>query len=136
MSDIDTAAADSLKALDPKRPIREADIEIAPRNFRFRGVKQILKFEGVTSACDPKRTNVPNDMCGFVVCRRCKQRMILLTSVGRVKAQWFVDAVSGEKWSENWGTDSTMMARGVDGDTTRGDLLQAHFNYNCKRLSS
>jgi hypothetical protein len=24
--DIDTAAADSLKALDPKRPIREADI--------------------------------------------------------------------------------------------------------------
>ena len=29
VSDIDTAAADSLKALDPKRPIREADI--APR---------------------------------------------------------------------------------------------------------
>ncbi len=27
VSDIDTAAADSLKALDPKRPIREADIE-------------------------------------------------------------------------------------------------------------
>jgi hypothetical protein len=26
VSDIDTAAADSLKALDPKRPIREADI--------------------------------------------------------------------------------------------------------------
>jgi hypothetical protein len=52
-------------------------------------------------ANDPKRTNVPNDMCGFVVCRRCKQRMILLTSIGRVKAQWFVDAVSGEKWSEN-----------------------------------
>ena len=26
MSDIDTAAADSLKALDPKRPIREADM--------------------------------------------------------------------------------------------------------------
>jgi len=26
-SDIDTAAADSLKALDPTRPIREADIE-------------------------------------------------------------------------------------------------------------
>jgi len=25
-SDIDTAAADSLKALDPKRPIREADM--------------------------------------------------------------------------------------------------------------
>jgi len=26
VSDIDTPAADSLKALDPKRPIREADI--------------------------------------------------------------------------------------------------------------
>ena len=26
MSDIDTAAVDSLKVLDPKRPIREADI--------------------------------------------------------------------------------------------------------------
>ena len=26
VSDIDTAAADSLKALDPNRPIREADI--------------------------------------------------------------------------------------------------------------
>jgi len=26
VSDIDTAVADSLKALDPKRPIREADI--------------------------------------------------------------------------------------------------------------
>jgi hypothetical protein len=26
VSDIDTAAADSLKALDPKRPIREADM--------------------------------------------------------------------------------------------------------------
>ena len=27
VSDIDTAAADSLKVLDPNRPIREADIE-------------------------------------------------------------------------------------------------------------
>jgi hypothetical protein len=27
VSDIDTAAADSLKVLDPKRPIREADIQ-------------------------------------------------------------------------------------------------------------
>ena len=32
VSDIDTAAADSLKVLDPKRPIREADID-APRNL-------------------------------------------------------------------------------------------------------
>jgi hypothetical protein len=27
VSDIDTAAVDSLKVLDPKRPIREADID-------------------------------------------------------------------------------------------------------------
>jgi hypothetical protein len=27
VSDIDTAAADSLKVLDPKRPIREADVD-------------------------------------------------------------------------------------------------------------
>ena len=27
VSDIDTAAADSLKVLDPKRPIREADVK-------------------------------------------------------------------------------------------------------------
>jgi hypothetical protein len=27
VSDVDTAAADSLKVLDPERPIREADID-------------------------------------------------------------------------------------------------------------
>jgi hypothetical protein len=36
VSDIDTAAADSLKVLDPKRPIREADI--AGRQFDVRFV--------------------------------------------------------------------------------------------------
>ena len=30
VSDIDTVAMDSLKALDPKRPIREADKILAP----------------------------------------------------------------------------------------------------------
>ena len=35
MSDIDTAAADSLKVLDPERPIREADIS-SPRRSYFR----------------------------------------------------------------------------------------------------
>ena len=34
MSDIDTVLVDSLKALDPKRPIREADIETCPRDVR------------------------------------------------------------------------------------------------------
>jgi hypothetical protein len=35
VSDIDIAVVDSLKALDPKRPIREADIRNARRNVRF-----------------------------------------------------------------------------------------------------
>ena len=34
VSDIDTAAADSLKVLDPKRPIREADMVLRPANRR------------------------------------------------------------------------------------------------------
>src|SRR6516165_1465547 len=34
-SDIDTAVAESLKALDPNRPIREADIRARPSNLRF-----------------------------------------------------------------------------------------------------
>jgi hypothetical protein len=36
VSDIDTAVVDSLKALDPERPIREADIECAPQKSRQR----------------------------------------------------------------------------------------------------
>jgi hypothetical protein len=36
VSDIDTVVeADGLKALDPKRPIREADVSWAPANVRF-----------------------------------------------------------------------------------------------------
>ena len=35
MSDIDTGVVDSLKALDPERPIREADIKMKPRHVRF-----------------------------------------------------------------------------------------------------
>jgi hypothetical protein len=34
-TDIDTAAVDSLKALDPERPIREADITAANRDVCF-----------------------------------------------------------------------------------------------------
>ena len=34
-SDVDTVLADSLKALDPNWPIREADITIALPNVRF-----------------------------------------------------------------------------------------------------
>jgi hypothetical protein len=35
VSDIDTAAADSLKVLDPKRPIREADIRSRDQDVCF-----------------------------------------------------------------------------------------------------
>ena len=35
VSDIDTAAADSLKVLDPKQPIREADITVSERHVCF-----------------------------------------------------------------------------------------------------
>jgi len=34
-SDVDAAAVDSLKALDPSRPIREADIAVSCKNVRF-----------------------------------------------------------------------------------------------------
>ena len=44
MSDIDTAVVDSLKALDPKRPIREADSLLS------------LRF----ASDDPKRASLPN----------------------------------------------------------------------------
>jgi len=35
VSDIDTAVVDSLKALDPERPIREADKRVLARNGRY-----------------------------------------------------------------------------------------------------
>jgi hypothetical protein len=37
VSDIDTAVVKSLKVLDPNRPIREADMSVAPNDVRFRG---------------------------------------------------------------------------------------------------
>ena len=37
-SDIDTVPVDSLKALDPNQPIREADISNCTAHVRFRGV--------------------------------------------------------------------------------------------------
>jgi hypothetical protein len=45
VSDIDTAAADSLKALDPKRPIREADIERMGCDVRY--VQQATSRSGL-----------------------------------------------------------------------------------------
>ena len=49
MSDIDTAAADSLKVLDPKQPIREADIRpIRSIALTYRQVELVEKgnFKG------------------------------------------------------------------------------------------
>jgi hypothetical protein len=37
VNDIDTAVVDSLKVLDLKWPIREADIQVPPINVRFLG---------------------------------------------------------------------------------------------------
>ena len=37
MSDIDTVVVDSLKALDPERPIREADIGVGRKGSKWAG---------------------------------------------------------------------------------------------------
>ena len=41
MSDIDTVVVDSLKALDPERPIREADIAIRVKS-KFLKTRSVL----------------------------------------------------------------------------------------------
>ena len=55
MSDIDTAAADSLKVLDPERPIREAVIEA--RYIRT-GAKAWPQIEELRRACNRVRDDV------------------------------------------------------------------------------
>jgi len=51
--DIDTAVADSLKVLDPNRPIREADIERSALHFTITPTSEggelyrISRFDGV-----------------------------------------------------------------------------------------
>ena len=50
VSDIDTVVVDSLKALDPKRPIREADITLRTRYVRFVPLGDIIL--GRTSSGD------------------------------------------------------------------------------------
>src|SRR5258708_478899 len=46
-SDIDTMAVDSLKALDPKRPIREADILCRDPDVRFVPEAESLSEQGL-----------------------------------------------------------------------------------------
>ena len=50
MSDIDTVPVDSLKALDPKRPIREADNSAAPALVHFWTTADIAGFWRATKA--------------------------------------------------------------------------------------
>jgi hypothetical protein len=49
VSDVDTAAADSLKALDPNRPIREADMARRNLNVRF-GQKETFRDRATCAA--------------------------------------------------------------------------------------
>ena len=49
VSDIDTAAADSLKVLDPNRPIREADIAQRDFDVRFVPITDITDHRQKTS---------------------------------------------------------------------------------------
>jgi hypothetical protein len=53
VSDIDTAPADSLKALDPKRPIREAEVTLQPVMGVFPRRPSGL-LVGSAAATDPK----------------------------------------------------------------------------------
>jgi hypothetical protein len=44
VSDIDIAVADSLKVLDLKRPIREADVEIALSNVSYGPISEVRRI--------------------------------------------------------------------------------------------
>ena len=60
MSDIDTVTVDSLKALDPNRPIREADIEVANRKTASR-----RSIRHRTSCFDQAIVSEPFPLCGY-----------------------------------------------------------------------
>jgi hypothetical protein len=62
VSDIDTAAADSLKVLDPKRPIREADIAERDRNVRFVPEADILRRSKQCSRSPHRRFRIHGKM--------------------------------------------------------------------------
>ena len=75
MSDIDTAAADSLKVLDPNRPIREADIDLRCLDVRFvpeadisrtKGIKPQFPNGIVSSVSFVSTTNTARSLAGFV----------------------------------------------------------------------
>jgi len=55
VSDIDTAVVKSLKALDPNRPIREADIAMCGSDVGFRGVRA-HRANLLVQSVEPTRT--------------------------------------------------------------------------------
>ena len=69
MSDIDTEAMDCLKALDPNRPIREADMCSATRHVRFVPIADIAIAPGDSLFYLRKRILTPtvgmSASCGF-----------------------------------------------------------------------
>src|SRR6476660_5615440 len=50
VSDIDTVVVDSLKALDPKRPIRDADSERTSHHVRFVPIDDITRLGSIASS--------------------------------------------------------------------------------------
>ena len=62
MSDIDTAAADSLKVLDPKRPIREADITERNWDVRFVPKAEVAVIRSVELIVQPDAHDAVGEM--------------------------------------------------------------------------
>jgi hypothetical protein len=61
-SDIDTAVVDGLKAIDPTRPIREADIEAPPPDVRFTPKAAITECGLECPLCVGFRRTAPRNM--------------------------------------------------------------------------
>ena len=75
VSDIDTAAVDSLKVLDPKRPIREADIPNVSDRCGRAGLRRALKGQSPyrIAAIRNLRSALQPTMCerSFTFAMRC-----------------------------------------------------------------
>ena len=63
MSDIDIAVADSLKVLDPNRPIREADIMTIAMPVDFGALRDILQRHANLVAFQEKQTSRAGRAC-------------------------------------------------------------------------
>ena len=59
MSDIETLARERLKALDPKRPIREADMCGAARDVRYGPIADIGTITAVQAVTRPHAAKSP-----------------------------------------------------------------------------